>query len=193
MGRELQGEAVRVTHPLPLAFGTGRQGSLSEPPPSILRSAMNTSNLLERWRSQQRLPGGRRLFSLALARAVPQARWLRPNVLRLEAGLARVRISDRSGLHDHLGQVSGAALASLGEFTGLLAVSASLPGENVAFTRRLEIVRLAMASGPLVADCRVSDGEPIAGIEIRDETEAVVAQVSLTWDVRELHAGPLES
>ncbi len=143
---------------------------------------MNTSTLLERWRRQQRLPGGRRLFSHALARVVPFVMRLKPMVLELDAGRAMVRVSDRRAIHNHLGQISPSAVMTLGEYTGLLAINAGLTAGETAHVTSLNLEVLRPGCGGLVAECRVdrAEGAP-ARVRIVSESGAEQAIVLVGW------------
>lgn len=143
---------------------------------------MNTSTLLERWRRQQRLPGGRRLFSLALARVVPFVMRLKPMVLELEAGRAVVRMADRRPIHNHLGQISPSAVMTLGEYTGLLAINAGLADGETAHVTSLHLEVLRPGTGGLVAECRVDGPESMpARVRIVSESGAEQAVVLVGW------------
>jgi len=133
---------------------------------------------------------GRRLFGFALARAVPYSGALKPRVLEIEPGRARIQLRDRHGIRNHLGSVHAVALANLGELASGLAMTAALSADLRAIVTHLEIDYLKKARGVLVAvgsaSPPMSVTEPVdvlATADIEDSTGDRVAQLRVTWRV----------
>ena len=79
------------------------------------------------WDRLSGVPGGKRIFSLFIDRAVPYTATIRPQIESLALGHAVVSMADRPGVRNHLRSVHAIALANLAELTGNLAISYSLP------------------------------------------------------------------
>ncbi|MEO5987814.1 MAG: hotdog fold domain-containing protein [Candidatus Eisenbacteria bacterium] len=145
------------------------------------------ARLLANWRNARRLPFGDALFTMALGRMVPYTATIAPRVLELQPGLARVAMSDRHGVRNHLDSVHAIALANLGEFTSGVAMITALPPDVRSIVTGLSIEYLKKARGTLVAEARVSvppvtgDVEHLVHAEIRDTAQDVVARIEVRW------------
>lgn len=143
--------------------------------------------LLANWQKARRLPFGGALFTWALGLMVPYTATIAPRVLELEPGFARIAMSDRRGVRNHLDSVHAIALANLGEFTSGAAMITALPPEVRSIVTGLSIEYLKKARGRLVAEARVTvptvtgDMEHVVCAEIRDRTQDVVARVEVRW------------
>lgn len=141
------------------------------------------------WDRVTRYPGGKRLFSWLVGRAVPYTGTISPEVLELAPGYARVRMRDRRAVRNHLNSIHAIALINLGEFTGGLAVHYALPGSARAIVTHLAIEYRKKARGPLVAEARLT---PPSGAEdetlaletvLRDAGGEVVAVTTAQWKI----------
>lgn len=112
--------------------------------------------LLAAWRTCERLPLGRTLFRLLIARMVPYSASTAPRVESLEPGHARVSMPDRRGNRNHLGSVHAVALANLGEFTSGVAMIAALPPTLRSIVTRIEVDFVKKARGRITAEARVT-------------------------------------
>jgi acyl-coenzyme A thioesterase PaaI-like protein len=140
------------------------------------------------WYRLSPLPGGAWLFSRLIGWMVPYSGSIRPRVLALEPGYARVAIHERRRLRNHLRSVHALALANLGELTSGLAMTLALPTGTRGIPVRIEIDYLKKARGRIVADGRASPPQTVAGdqdatatAELTDEAGETVARMTVTW------------
>ena len=153
---------------------------------------MDPARLLALWRRLSALPGGARLFSWLLGRAVPYSGSIRARVEELEPGRVRVRLADRRALRQHLGSVHAVALVNLGELATGLAMLTAIPPHLRGIVVRLEAEYRAKARGVLIAESsaappaeaqQATDSEHWVETEIRDASDTVVAVVRALWRI----------
>ena len=143
--------------------------------------------MLALWRRLSPLPGGKWLFSRSIRFTVPYSGTVRPNVLMLEPGYARVAISDRRAVRNHLRSVHAVALANVGELASGLAMTTALPPTIRGIVVRLRIEYMKKARGRLVAESRCTipaisvDTDHDFETTITDEAGDAVARVISTW------------
>ena len=148
-----------------------------------------TATLRRTWETLSPLPGGKGLFSRLFGKLVPYTGTIRPEVLELRPGYARLRMRDRKGLRNHLNSVHAIALMNLAEATSGLAMNFGLPDSARAIVTKLEIEYLKKARGVLTAtcDCGVPDAgvdrEIVIQADITDAAGEVVARAFATWKV----------
>jgi acyl-coenzyme A thioesterase PaaI-like protein len=147
-----------------------------------------TRRVANAWSRLAPLPGGSWLFSRLLGRMVPYSGSIRPRVLVLEPGYARVAIQERRRLRNHLRSVHALALANLGELTSGLAMTLALPPGARGIPVRIEIDYLKKARGRIMAEGRASppqavsaDLDATATAELTDEAGETVARMTVTW------------
>lgn len=156
-------------------------------PPARGARPSPAASILPRWRALSGLPGGKWLFSRLLGVMVPYTGSVRPQVLALAPGHARVALSDRRAVRNHLQSVHAIALANLAEAASGLAVIAGLPPTARGILVGFRVEYTKKARGRLVAECTCEvpvptgpvDFEPL--VEIRDEAGDVVVRAWPTW------------
>jgi acyl-coenzyme A thioesterase PaaI-like protein len=146
-----------------------------------------SSRLLGWWRRCEGLPFGRAIFTLVLKFAVPYSASIGPKVLVLSPGHAKIALTDRPSVRNHLGSIHAVALTNLGELASGLAMTAALPASVRGIVRSITTEYTKKARGTLVAESRVAlpavngdtDFEVVA--EIRDAGGEPVARVHVLW------------
>jgi uncharacterized protein (TIGR00369 family) len=153
--------------------------------PDRLRSMSTGAWIREGWQQLQRWPGGTRLFSRILGLAIPYTGSIGAEVVTLEPGHARVRLTERRAIRNHLNSIHAIALANLAELTGNLALAYSLPDDARFIVTGLSIDYLKKARGVLHGECDC-DPPTVAErreyelqIDIKDASDAIVARAVL--------------
>lgn len=148
-----------------------------------------TERVIRLWERLRGLPFGQRLFAFLIGRQVPYSGTIRPLVLELSPGRARIAIDDRRKVRNHLRSVHAIALANLGELTSGLAFSSGMPADARGIPRQISIEYVKKARGRIIAE---ADCEPPADnrrqdyeVEARltDATGDLVATFKATWVV----------
>ncbi len=151
--------------------------SLSAPGPTIRKW----------WMRLTPLPGGSWLFARLLGWMIPYTGTIRPRVLALEPGYARVAMADRRRVRNHLNSIHAVALMNLAEVTSGLALAVGLPAEVRGIPVGLAISFLKKARGRLTAECRCEipkvtiDRTYEIETAILDGEGDVVARATATW------------
>jgi acyl-coenzyme A thioesterase PaaI-like protein len=139
------------------------------------------------WHHLHRIPGGRWLFSRLLGRMIPYTGSIRPQVLALEPGYARVRMRDRPPVRNHLRSVHAIALTNLAEVTSGLAMTAALPATVRGIVIGIQMGFEKKARGTLTAECRCVVPEVTSRMEclvtaiVQDAVGDTVAQATVLW------------
>ncbi|MFL5577282.1 MAG: hotdog fold domain-containing protein [Gemmatimonadaceae bacterium] len=146
-----------------------------------------SANIRALWTRLSGVPGGKALFSWSLGRMVPYTGTIRPHVVELRAGYARVEMADRRRVRNHLGSIHAVALANLAEVASGLAVIYALPDDARGILLGLSVEYLKKARGRLTAECScdVPDARERREYEIevtvRDAAGDVVVRARPRW------------
>lgn len=151
----------------------------------IDRSSGNPIRTL--WDRLARLPAGAAIFSLLLGRIAPYSGTIRPRVLEIREGYARVAMKDRRAVRNHLSSIHAIALMNLAEVTTGLALHYKLPLHARAILTGISIEYLKKARGRLEAEAEAPlpsglerEEVALAGV-IRDAGGEIVARATARW------------
>jgi len=145
------------------------------------------ARLRRAWDRCQTLPFGSAIFSRLLGAMVPYTGTIRPRVLELRPGYARVELRDRRGVRNHLGSIHAIAIANLAEVTSGLAMTLALPAEARGIVTSFSIDYVKKARGTLTAEC--ATGPVDASVQqahhfvavVRDDVGDEVARGTAAW------------
>ena len=139
------------------------------------------------WNRLAPLPGGKALFGWVLRRLTPYTGSIRPQVVTLEPGFARVELADRRRVRNHLNSIHAVALVNLAEVTSGLALLVGMPEDTRGILAGLSISYLKKARGRLSAECRCTiptvTKDQVYEIEVavQDAAGDVVARATAKW------------
>jgi acyl-coenzyme A thioesterase PaaI-like protein len=143
--------------------------------------------ILTLWKRLRPLPLGRWIFMRLLARMVPYSDSVHPRITELAPGFVRIEMKDRHSLRNHLGSIHAIAIANLGELASGLAMTTVLPPHIRGIVTNLNVDYLKKARGLLTVEASGDVPEVTMPIDhfvyadIRDESGASVAHVTVTW------------
>ncbi|MFI5244407.1 MAG: hotdog fold domain-containing protein [Gemmatimonadales bacterium] len=145
------------------------------------------ARLLNSWRLLSPLPGGRWLFRQLIKWMVPYTGSVSPRVQTLEPGFARISITQRRRLEQHLGSIHAVALMNLAEFASGAAMTTALPAGYRGIVTKMSIEYFKKARGTVTAESRPAlpdltvEGEHEFISEITDQAGDVVARATVRW------------
>ncbi len=127
------------------------------------------------------------MFNQLMGLMVPYTGALGATVEELRPGFARVRLTERRGIRNHLNSVHAVALVNLGEFTSGLAMSTLLPSTIRGIVVTLATDFTKKARGRLVAECTSELPEVVQETDlqvvavVKDAEGDVVSTTTATW------------
>jgi len=119
-----------------------------------LTSESKINFIREAWNRLEGIPGGKRIFSSLVGRAAPYTGTIGAQVQELGDGYARVKLTDRHAVRNHLSCIHAVALANLVELTGNLALGYSLPDDARFIVAGMGLDYLKKARGTITGECR---------------------------------------
>lgn len=136
-----------------------------------------------------RIPGGQRLFSAIIGRAIPYTGTINATVRELTHGHTAIEMQDRRSIRNHLRSIHALALANLGELTASLAMTSTQPesarwivtGINVDYRKKARGTVVATADAPAID--WATPGEHVIDATIRDAAGDVVTTVAVRLKV----------
>jgi acyl-coenzyme A thioesterase PaaI-like protein len=151
------------------------------------RSESAGSRLLSTWDTLSRLPAGRWLFTQVIKRTVPYSGSVNPRVEALEPGYARVSITQRRRLEQHLGSIHAIALMNVAEFASGAAMITALPDGWRGIVTRISMEYFKKGRGTVTATSRPELPNPLREDEyefmsdVLDESGSLVARATVRW------------
>ena len=148
-----------------------------------------TNPLAQTWERTSRMPFGRYVFSKVLSTLVPYSGTIRPLVLELRPGYARIQMRDRKAVRNHLQSIHAIALMNLAELTGGLALNVGMPDDARGIVTGLSIDYLKKARGTLIGECDYpmpdmsTEREIEVVTELKDTSGDVVARATARWKI----------
>jgi acyl-coenzyme A thioesterase PaaI-like protein len=145
------------------------------------------ARLLNSWRLLSPFPGGRWLFTQLIKWMVPYTGSVSPRVERLEPGFARISITQRRRLEQHLGSIHAVALMNVAEFASGAAMTTALPAGYRGIVTKMSIEYFKKARGTVTAESRPAlpdltvEGEHEFTSEITDAAGDLVALATVRW------------
>ena len=143
--------------------------------------------MLAAWNRLRRIPGGRFVFGRIVGRMVPYSGTIRPRVEELSPGYARVTMTDRRRVRNHLSSIHAIAQTNLGELASGMALTTGLRGTTRGIVVRLETEYFKKARGTLTAECScdvplVTERTTLTLMaEVTDSDGEVVSKTTVHW------------
>jgi acyl-coenzyme A thioesterase PaaI-like protein len=146
------------------------------------------------WDRLAPLPGGKRLFSMAIGRFAPYTGSIGARIDALAPGYSRWTLRDRRAVRNHLRSIHAVALVNLAEVTSGTAMLMALPAGVRGIVISLSIQYLKKARGTLTAESRVTVPPVHVELsldfhaEIRYAAGDAVARATVTWRLAPVEA-----
>jgi len=156
---------------------------------SFLSKIADPSQVGTLWNVLSSLPGGGRLMGRLIGRMAPYTGTIKPEVLELAPGRARILMRDRRGLRNHLNSVHAIALMNLGEVTTGAAMLASLAPKTRGIPVMLQMEYLKKARGNITGSCScavipTNDKQEVDVTgELTNEAGELVAKMHAKWQL----------
>lgn len=153
----------------------------------MARNESPGAKLLNAWRRLSPLPGGRWMFTQLVKWMVPYTGSVSPRVDVLEPGYAKISITQRRRLEQHLGSIHAIALMNLAEFASGAAMTTALPAGYRGIVTKMSIEYFKKARGTVTAESRPTlpdlsvEGEHDFLSEITDQKGDLIARATVRW------------
>ncbi|MBL9038920.1 MAG: DUF4442 domain-containing protein [Archangium sp.] len=151
------------------------------------KNLASANTLRSMWGYLKGMPAGGVLMGRIIGQMAPYTGTIRPEILALEPGYAKVRMADRRRVRNHLSSVHAIALMTLGEVATGTAMLVSVPDGSRSIITKLSMEYLKKARGPITAECTcgVPDSnerrEYQVTADLKNEAGDVVARATATW------------
>jgi acyl-coenzyme A thioesterase PaaI-like protein len=145
------------------------------------------ARLLGAWRRLSPVPGGRWLFTQLVKWMIPYTGSVSPRVEILEPGHARISITQRRRLEQHLGSIHAIALMNVAEFASGAAMTTALPAGYRGIVTKMTIEYFKKARGTVTAESRpvlpdlTVEGEYDFTSVITDQKGDRIALATVRW------------
>ena len=145
------------------------------------------AKLLNAWRALSPLPGGRWMFTQLVKWMIPYTGSVSPRVETLEPGFARISITQRRRLEQHLGSIHAIALMNVAEFASGAAMTTALPPGYRGIVTKMTIEYFKKARGTVTAESRPQlpdltvEGEYDFLSEITAQKGDLIARATVRW------------
>jgi acyl-coenzyme A thioesterase PaaI-like protein len=116
----------------------------------------DASSTYKAWKSLSGRPGGTRLFSMAATARVPYFASILPHVVRMEPGLAEVKVPKWFFVHNHLHTVHAIASCNPAEMAMGMLMEATVPRSHRWIPKAMTVQYLAKATTSLLAQARLT-------------------------------------
>jgi len=153
-----------------------------------IKSSADQATVLKWWSRLAGLPGGRRLFSLALGWIAPYSGTIRAHVEEIRPGYARVSLRDKRRVRNHLHSIHAIALVNLGEIATGLAVLSTISANMRGIVLDIHAEYVKKARGKITASAEFQLPEMFADdipcqveATLQDQTGETVTRVRATW------------
>jgi acyl-coenzyme A thioesterase PaaI-like protein len=110
------------------------------------------TRVLKAYKTVERLPLGRQLFSQAFRWVAPYFRTIPASIESVEPGRVVVTMRDRYRVHNHLGTVHAIALCNLAELAMGLTAEATIPSTHRWIPKGMSVEYTAKARGTMRAE-----------------------------------------
>jgi len=148
---------------------------------------MQITDIYRYWHKLERTAVGRWFFNFLIRFINPYTGSLKARVVDLHKGYARITLSDRRAIRNHLNSIHAIALTNLGEFTSGLALISLFSNNMRGIPIQIKINFIKKARGELTAECKTELPMFNDAVEhtvvaiIKDADGDEVANVIVVW------------
>jgi acyl-coenzyme A thioesterase PaaI-like protein len=152
-----------------------------------LQTLASPENLKPLWSVLKRVPGGGRIMGGLIGRMAPYTGTIRPEILALDPGYAKVRMRDTRRVRNHLQSVHAIALMNLGEVATGTAMLVSVPPGARAIITHLAMDYVKKSRGNITAEClcqvpqTTEKKEYEVHADLKNEAGELVARAHARW------------
>lgn len=156
------------------------------------QNKFNPASIINYWKTFNKYPMGKWLFSKIAGWAIPYTGSVNPRVELIEPGKVIVKLKDQRKVRNHLNSIHAIALANIGEFTSGLVLFSKAPENAIAIITKLEVEYLKKARGDLTAHAELLEGnyqndmENVIKVEIKNTNNDIVTISTATWRIRRI-------